>query len=125
MYYYGYYLLSQFSKRFNNNDGDFAFTAVIYYTLLFTLNILTSIFLFCTKDCLKSHSNMVILVSIAIPVVIHYFFLVRKKKYIEVIKEYNKVYKNKNIIITYLFCIYVFLTFACVIYVAHLLRGSW
>ena len=126
MYYYIYYLLSIFAKKFNNRDGDYAFTAIFYYAILIGLNISTILIIISGEMQVKLQVNLQIFISIIIPSVIHYLGLVRNKKYIDVIKIYDETFENtlKSKNKTILFLIYLIGTFFFVIYVAIIARAQ-
>ena len=125
-YYYAYYLLSKFAQRFNNRDGDYAFTTIFYLFLLNGLNVLTLLLLLYDKAYFSSHIIMMVFVSAIVPATIHYFGLVRNKKYLEIIEEYDEKLRgrslNKAAIVILL--IYILLTFVSVIYIANIIRSQ-
>lgn len=125
MYYYIYYLLSKFAKRFNNRDGDFAFTAILYFIILFGLNVNAILVIICDKVYFKSHLGLMIFIAVAVPCLIHYFGLLRNKKYMEVIKMYDEIFENnKNWAKIIVFFIYLITTFVLSIYVANYIKSS-
>lgn len=126
MYYYTYYLLSIFAKRFNNRDGDYAFTAIFYFFLLVGLNVLSILLIICGKTYLKSHILFITFTSIIIPSVIHYIGLVRNKKYEKIIQIYDEKYLDRKLSrwSLALIVLYVLATLSIVIYVATLIRAQ-
>ncbi len=124
MYYYVYYLFSLFARKYSNRDGDYAFTAIIFYFLFLMLNSLSILLLVADREYFKTHALMLVVITALIPSAIHYFALISNKKYLDVLKEYDEKYEGKPVSkssILFLL-LYVFLTIAVVIYVAQMVR---
>jgi glucan phosphoethanolaminetransferase (alkaline phosphatase superfamily) len=126
MIYYAYYLLSRFAKKFNNRDGDYAFTTIFYLFLLLEANVMTVLLLLFDKAFFSVHIGLIVAISAIIPATGLYFGLVRNKKYLEVIKEYDEKYSNTpiNNRAVALLVFYILVTFTLIIYMANVVRAQ-
>lgn len=126
MYYYIYYILSVFARKYNNRSNDFAFTAIIYYFILIGLGVVFSFYYLLGKESFKERSQMVILLSCLIPATIHYFALLRNKKYIDVVEEYDSkfVFDTKGKLVAIFLVLYLIVMLASAFYLGSLARAS-
>ncbi len=126
MYYYGYYLLAKFSEKYNNRDGDYAFTGVLLIWLFTSLNLVSILLFFSDVYYFRSHIGLAIGVSAGIPAVIHFLALVHEKKYLGVIEKYDKIYKGVplNKFHIGIMIVYIIATLLIVIYTANVVRAE-
>ena len=119
-------MLARFSEKYNNRDGDYAFTGVLFIWLLTSLNLVSILLLFFDTYYFKSHIGLAIVVSAGIPAAIHYLALVREKKYLGVIEKYDKIYKGVplNKFHIGIMVAYVIATLTMVIYIANVVRAE-
>jgi len=123
---YIYYLLSRFTFRFNNRDGDYAFTALFYILLFSCLNIMTLCIFFVKKAYFVTNIKLIIFICLLLPVSFLYFKFLHNNKYIRIIEEYNEKMKDKPIpkISIVLILVYVLLTFFSIIYFSIIGRSK-
>lgn len=126
MYNHLYYIISRFAKRYNNRNGDFAVTAIFYLTFLMGLNVMTVLSLLYDKAAFRSHTTLMVFVSIVIPLIVNYFGLIREKRYLEIVQQYDEKYGDSElsrsaIILT---SVYVLATITLAIYLATIVRAQ-
>ena len=126
MYYYLYYIISQFTKRHNNRNDDYAFMSILYLILLMGFNVMSIILIFKDKIYFRSHTSLIVIISVIIPTIINYLALIKGKKYLEIIKRYDDkhIETSLNIFAIRLVILYVLITFTLVIYLALIVRAQ-
>lgn len=124
MYYYIYYILALFAKKYNNRSNDFAFTAILYYFLLGALGIVFVSYFILGKNLFNEKSQLVIFISCVIPAAIHYFALIQNKRYLDIIKKYDSVFvfNTKAKLVSVLLVLYLLVAITSAFYIGSLAR---
>ena len=126
MYYYSYCLLARFARAYANKDGDYAFTAILLYCIPVIFNVITILPLILGRAFFVEHLWLMILITCAIPSLLHYLFLFRGRKYLAVINLYDLIHANKSVHTkkAFVFYTYLLVTFIVSFYLIQLIRSE-
>lgn len=126
MYNHLYYVLSRFAKKYNNRNGDFAVTAIFYLSFLIGLNVMTLLSLLYDKAAFRTHTGLMVFVSVMIPLIVNYFGLIREKKYLEIIQQYDERYGDSKLSSSAILIVLVYslATITLAIYLATVVRAQ-
>ena len=120
-YYYTFYQICLFVKKVNKRDKDYMFTALIAFSLLLGMNILTIYFLIKKTYGIVLNVKIVPLIMMGAIYALNYFLLMRNDKGKEIINYYALEKGKKNtfpsrIILVILYVILTFVICGSVVY---------
>jgi hypothetical protein len=119
-YCYSFYLLSMFTQKVFRKKNDYAFTGMVYLSLLMSFNIFTILGFLELTGQIKLRGQASYIVVMLVILGINYFFLVANGKSVSIIEYYKTTKQSK--INSIAFYVYVLVSIVLICYSSYLVR---